>query len=157
MIKTKLLASIFSILLCVPSYAMAQDNKKISYVTEGDPSPFSGFLVTPAAWADLKFSTEENQALFKLKMDLELQKITLPLQLKLDNEKAANTIYKQMCEDRLDAKATTIAFYENKLEAYSTPSLWEQIDFPVGLAVGAVATVLLFIAVDSLDDNIIED
>ena len=44
-----------------------------------------------------------------------------------------------------------------KIEDMSTPTIWEQIDFPIGITVGVIATVLTFIVVDKLDDNVLED
>ena len=148
------------LLACLCTFCSNQtqaQEKKVAFVEQAEASPFAGILMTAAAYADLKFRTEENEELFRLRLDTEVTKAVLPVQLKLNNEIANNDNYRTMCTDRLASKNKTILFYESKLETAMTPTVWEQIDFPVGIGLGVISTVLLFIAVDSMDDNFLED
>jgi hypothetical protein len=148
----KLLILLFCILFANDSFAQA---KQISYLNKGEQTPFSGLLLSPAAYAELNFKNEENEEIFKLKLTTEIERNILPLQLNIDNLKAQLELSSKACQERLEAKDNTIFFYENKIQ--TKPSFWESIDFETGLAIGVVSTILVILVVDELNDNFIED
>ena len=141
------------VILTVPHLVYGQ--KKIAFVEKDEFAPFKGFLLSPAAYGEMKFKGEGNESLFQLRLDYEVNKAILPIQLKLDNKTVELNSYKQMCSERLSAKDDMIKFLDKKVT--DAPTVWEKIDFPVGVVAGIGTTILMFLVVDKINDNFIED
>lgn len=148
----KLIAFIFALFLPIASFAQT---KKVSYVNEGEKAPFAGILLSPEAFAEMKFKSEQDEEMFRLKLNLQTEKALLLAKLNLDNQVTETQLYNKMCDERLVAKDKTIKFYEDTVKKQS--NIWEDVDLHVGITIGILSTIGTFVLVDYIDDNYIED
>ena len=106
--------------------------QKIQSLDKGDIAKFDGFLLDHVAFAEMKVAASTVQALADAKLETELAKQKANHDFAMATEKANNNFLK---------KENTLIEQERDLwMKRSKPSLWEKIDFPVGLSIGTVAT-----------------
>lgn len=134
-IKTRIAK--IAIIVCVlfPLSADAQD-KKISYVEQNKPAPFAGYLLSPAAFAEMKVAASTQEALFEAKLEYELGKQKANLDFQIAQLKADNNFLSR--ENKMHLK--NIEYWQKK----SKRTVWESIDAQVGLGAGFILAYFTF-------------
>lgn len=131
------------IIILFPSEANAQD-KKISYVEQGQEAPFDGVLLSPEAFAELKISSELAAEELELKIKHRVEYTLLGKQLEIDNLNVQLVWQQKEYDGRLKLKNTQIDGLYKSLEKETKMTLWEQFKGPVHFVSGIVLSIGLF-------------
>jgi hypothetical protein len=134
-IKTTIAKLTIIICMLFPLSADAQD-KKISYVEQNKPAPFAGYLLSPAAFAEMKVAASTQEALFEAKLEYELGKQKANSDFQIAQLKADNNFLSR--ENEMHLK--NVEYWQKK----SKRTVWESIDAQVGLGAGFILAYFTF-------------
>jgi len=132
-----------AILFSAPK-AFAQE-KKISYVQAGETATYAGVLLSPEAFAELQTTVSVSEAKTQARVDYEVTKATLQLQLKLDNATTELKWQEKMWENRLTLKNDQIDDLYKSLKKQHKRTLWDRLEKPVYFSSGIAVSIGMFL------------
>jgi len=103
-------------------------------VSEGDPAPFSGKLLTHAAMAKIIATHEKEMLQADLDREFELEKKTDELDLKYD-------LYEARCEANIEMYTQMIALRDEEIKIQARKDWVQRLAFFGGFALGTATTI----------------
>jgi len=145
-VSDRLFTILYATLLFIVMSAGAVDaqDKTIAYVVEGDTAPYTGVLLTPAAFAELKVKADITDIEIALKVDFEVASAILDKQLEIDNLNTKLSWQGTMWEDRLGLKNSQIDSLYDQLEKSKKRTIWQKMNGPLHFAAGLGLSIGVF-------------
>lgn len=123
--------------------ASAQD-KKITYVEEGMSVPFSGVLLTPEAFSELKINSDLKQEEIDIRVKYQVKSALLDKQLEIDNLNTKLTWQQKEYEERIILKDEQIDSLYDDLEKATKKTLWDHLKGPANFVGGVGLSIAIF-------------
>lgn len=143
--NSRIFTIVFFVILFTVMFAKAASaEKKVTYVEQNEVAPFSGVLLTPEAFAELKIKSESNKKEIELQVKYQVESQLLGKQLEIDNLNTKLEWQEIMWKDRLALKNQQIDDLYVTLEKEMKTTVWDRLKGPTHLLAGVALSVGIF-------------
>ena len=137
-IRRLVAAAVVAVIMLSSTISIAQE--KIAVLKEGETAQYDGFLLSPAALAELNVKAASNVALKEAEIEYRVGLAVAEWKLKYQNEKAAREFEAVAFRDRLDLRTKEIERMDKVQNGWMN-----RVKFPLGMTLGVALSVGMFL------------